>query len=901
MTSSHWRSEDVDWLFAHDAHLIPTNEKKPTIKWRNGGVDYVMHKPGRDKLAEWATKVKPPTNGWAMLMGGPGNNVCLDIELAGWTDPTIQGETIRQVMSELPDTCKRQSSGGGWHAYIHVTEGDAPTGKDCKLVVKDGGIDPETGRTKPILLAEHRGHGQFAVIIGIGRPEIAPDFAFHDMTLADFLALEERLRAVSDIIPVTRARKAREGRERTASEKITRRDWAAFPPTDVSDVLAKCVVDGVIDWTHCLDAGWEEVGVDGSGWSLWKRPDYGSISSHADSAHGGELLGLPTFKVWSSTVPWAESEAAYSPMEVLQRSGRLGAGVTFPQAVSMVTTAGRMLAETGEILADGPFAGWPIEVFTEIIEFITDKAEVRPPLQVGNEADFQDTLIGLVGTGPMSGVFLRGDTMVHAPKIGEDGYIPSPVEDTASIDSPAQIRTVTPERLRFLLDQNYWLFQRRAQRGGGFIDTHVQCPPSIPSALTSSATLLPNLRVLRGVVHAPLLRADGSVLSTPGYDAESKLLYLPDVPTPEVPDHPTKAQIDYARDMISALISDFPWNSADDKANFVIAMLLPMLRLIVPPPWPMWLINAHMMGSGKTYLASMLRVTHSGVQRPAPSESEEEQRKVFTTILGSTTGTIVVFDNLMGVLRSAEFAGLLTSKIRSDRKLGTNEDITAPNDRLWVATGNNIQTGGDMARRTIWTSIDADDPEPWTRPESKFRIKDLPHFIETNLGWIRWSLLVILRQWVLEGMQEETSSRSDDYGRLTAVAGGLLGSLGSAGTFNSPSTHQIQVGGEDDEWADYLAAIYAATTGAPFTVKELLGWMTPSYGSWDGSSGIAAVYEAIPSDLTTRNGTVSAGSLGKYLANRNGRFFHGYVCRVAGETGGAKRFRVFAPGTAEVS
>ena len=49
------------------------------------------------------------------------------------------------------------------------------------------------------------------------------------------------------------------------------------------------------------------------------------------------------------------------------------------------------------------------------------------------------------------------------------------------------------------------------------------------------------LPVVLGIVHTPQLRADGSLLTTPGYDPETRLLFKPDGEVfPDIPERPTK-------------------------------------------------------------------------------------------------------------------------------------------------------------------------------------------------------------------------------------------------------------------------------------------------------------------------------------------------------------------------
>jgi hypothetical protein len=51
----------------------------------------------------------------------------------------------------------------------------------------------------------------------------------------------------------------------------------------------------------------------------------------------------------------------------------------------------------------------------------------------------------------------------------------------------------------------------------------------------------PNLKNLHGVTHTPMLRPDGTILSTPGYDTATGFLYLPRPgPGPAMDSRPTE-------------------------------------------------------------------------------------------------------------------------------------------------------------------------------------------------------------------------------------------------------------------------------------------------------------------------------------------------------------------------
>ena len=66
---------------------------------------------------------------------------------------------------------------------MQITDGAAPGGSDGRLVVEIAG--PQ----KAILMAELRGHGQYACLLGHGRGELPEDWAPHPMTRAEWEAL----------------------------------------------------------------------------------------------------------------------------------------------------------------------------------------------------------------------------------------------------------------------------------------------------------------------------------------------------------------------------------------------------------------------------------------------------------------------------------------------------------------------------------------------------------------------------------------------------------------------------------------------------------------------------------------------------------------------------------------
>ena len=299
------------------------------------------------------------------------------------------------------------------------------------------------------------------------------------------------------------------------------------------------------------------------------------------------------------------------------------------------------------------------------------------------------------------------------------------------------------------------------------------------------------------------------------------------------------------------------------------------LRPLLEPPYQLGVITATNPGSGKTLLAKMIRTTHGGVLRGEMPRDADELRKSITAALLDTTGPVIAFDNLTGVIRSSVLEALLTNRDWTDRYLGQNKSVTAANDRLWLATGNNAQFGGDLARRIATVRL---DPPGANHHLKKFKIADLDAWIHQYRGELLTALLIVARGWVVAGMPSE-DVRSDGYARWVGGIRGLLRWAGFPGTFGG-SQPEVAVSADDEEWHHFLVALYGAFGSNPFAVKDLVGKLG-SYGGIDSA--------VLPGDLAEKWSRVHDGndasfrkSLGWWLKNRTGRYAAGWSVVKAG-------------------
>jgi hypothetical protein len=451
----------------------------------------------------------------------------------------------------------------------------------------------------------------------------------------------------------------------------------------------------------------------------------------------------------------------------------------------------------------------------------------RPELIVNNHSVAANQLREEIGSGVLSGVFRREGSLVHTPRINEDGYVP-PKEGH---DGPAQVQQLSKDQLAARVNVRYnvqvLVLDKKASKEAGedvFCPRAALVPPDTIQTVHEAAGMdegTPNVRELRGVTHTPVLRPDGSVLHEPGYDTSTRLLYLPDrgLEVPPIPEHPTADDIRQARDQLLFLTEEFPWVSVDHRATWHGLAMLPALRPIIEPPYPFGAITAPNRGSGKGFLARMIRDLHGGVMRVGLPKEAEELRKAITSILLDTTAPVVQFDNLTGIVRSGVMDGLLTTKVWSDRTLGRNKHPDGINDRVWLGTGNNIKVGGDMGRRTVVMEIDPKRPKPWERTGFKMYP---PAYVPEHRGVLLAAILTIARGWIESG-SGVVEVRSDDYKGLTEVLRSMLAWAEFPGLFGTTAEESEIVEDEDDnEWLAFLVTLYEIFGTEPFTVAQVV-------------------------------------------------------------------------------
>lgn len=234
-------------------------------------------------------------------------------------------------------------------------------------------------------------------------------------------------------------------------------------------------------------------------------------------------------------------------------------------------------------------------------------------------------------------------------------------------------------------------------------------PPQIASAAFRTALNAERIPAVRTVATSPVLLADGTVVSQPGYhEAEKVLISIPHAQKSRwvhysVPKAPTLADAQAAIDYINLeLLSDFPFETDSDRAGAFCYFLTCASRHLYGAT-PFFGMDAVELGTGKGFLARIGFIITQGhdefasIDYKKKDDSEIEKRLLATALDG---GTHVHVDETKEKIDSLKLTSLATTAVMKVRILGTNNSATV--ERL-IATfcGNNLELGGDMSRRFI--------------------------------------------------------------------------------------------------------------------------------------------------------------------------------------------------------
>ncbi|MGR3493294.1 MAG: DUF7146 domain-containing protein [Shimia sp.] len=350
----------------------------------------------------------------------------------------------------------------------------------------------------------------------------------------------------------------------------------------------------------------------------------------------------------------------------------------------------------------------------------------------------------------------------------------------------------------------------------------IPAPPPLPVVKSVLATPDPALPVLAGIVNTPVFGRNGTLLTTPGYHPDARLLYVPapGFAVPDIPARPTSAEVAAARTMICEdLLGDFPFTGDAERSHVVALLLLGFLRGMIDGPTPLHLIEKPAPGTGATLMVDAITgiLTGAGASVMTEGRDDEEWRKRVTAKLRQIP-SIVLIDNLRATLDSSALAAALTAPFWEDRILGHSEMARLPIRCLWIATGNNPEFSNEMARRLVRIRLDPHTDRPWQR--SDFRHPDLMSWVRANRARLVAACLTLCQAWIAAGRPRGGRSigSSENWAH---VLGGVLEVAGIPGFLGNLEEMMESSDSEGAAWNAFIGAWWDRFGTAEVTAAEV--------------------------------------------------------------------------------
>ena len=431
----------------------------------------------------------------------------------------------------------------------------------------------------------------------------------------------------------------------------------------------------------------------------------------------------------------------------------------------------------------------------------------------------------------------------------------------------------------------WWSFNKRAPKKE---DPWNRCMP--PKWVAETLTDRGQWRIppIMGIIAAPTLRPDGTLLDAPGYDYPTGLLYLPGgTKFPPIPDDPTKQDASRALDILSECFDDFPLTEPSDKSAALCAILALVCRAAIAGPVPIFAIRATAAGTGKTLLADVISIIGTG--RPAPkfaqAQSPEEEKKRLLAVAMEGDPCFLI-DNVDKTLGSGALDSAVTAGTIKDRVLGKTGNAEAPFRPVVMATGNNLQVRGDTGRRLLPIDMDARCERPelrgdWAHPS-------LILWVTKNRPVLVCAALTVCRAHALAGWPEMGLVPIGTFEDFSRVARAPIVWAGLA----DPCAGRERIREEGDSDLETLRNLLSAWRDHYELRGVLLRDLAEEIGGDLYGDSMKRLKESVEESISEyRRGTV-AGKLGYYLKRYKGRVVDGMRLETGEREGGGYPWKV---------
>jgi len=369
---------------------------------------------------------------------------------------------------------------------------------------------------------------------------------------------------------------------------------------------------------------------------------------------------------------------------------------------------------------------------------------------------------------------------------------------------------------------------------------------------------------ITGVIGCPTMRRNGSILDTEGYDEQTGLVLHQTLSMPPVSGSPSRDEAVKAIGLLTELLREFPFVDALSNVVAVSMLITPVLRGAMAAA-PMHHVDAPAPGTGKSYLADLASAIAVGERAAAqawsPNLEETEKRLVGAALAGCP---IISLDNCTGSLRGDFLCQVTERPLLRLRALGKSDQHRIANSFCVFANGNNVDVAGDMVRRTLKCSLDANVERPELR---EFKGDPLAAALRSRGTYIS-AALTIARAYIVAGKPGRLRPLASYEGWSDFVRSPLVW-LGFPDPADSIETARASDPVSQDRAAFFEAWRSSLGTQDAFRVSEIIERATDRH-SYDGklaNPDLNAILVEKCHKHRAAVGEISPERLGKWLAS----------------------------------
>jgi putative DNA primase/helicase len=288
-------------------------------------------------------------------------------------------------------------------------------------------------------------------------------------------------------------------------------------------------------------------------------------------------------------------------------------------------------------------------------------------------------------------------------------------------------------------------------------------PPGVVSStlLSKGKWRLPKVT---GVVTAPTMRPDGTILSEPGYDGTTQLWHAPAGALRLPPILDSRESAEAALNLLKELLQEFQFVSELDRAVALAGLMTPVLRGACDVV-PLIVILAHTASSGKSFLADLASAIVRGQKCPVitAAESQEEMEKRLGAIILEGAQTVSL-DNCSHDIGGDLLCQITERPLLRIRILGKSEAPECEWRGTLFANGNNILLVGDMTRRSLLCNLDPQMERPELR---RFKFNPIERIMSDRGAYVA-AVLTIASAYLASGTRAECEPIAS-YGQWSRV------------------------------------------------------------------------------------------------------------------------------------